>query len=94
MLEPGHHLPVQPKGRHAVGDALFGLGHDLEDRLAQSLEGPAFGFVEGRQVVVDLLLGHASIFGSGPPTIKLSRHSFASRRGRAGATVPRGLAEA
>ena len=48
-------LPPELEGRHPVGDALVGIGDDVEDDPAQVLQGGPPGFVEGCQVLVDLV---------------------------------------
>ena len=39
----GDDLTLQPKGWHAVGDALLGLGNDFEDRLPRASRVRRFG---------------------------------------------------
>src|SRR5437588_5079099 len=57
VLEGGEacdHLPFDAERGDPVGDALLGLGNDLEDRAPQRLQGGAFGLLEVFQVLVDL----------------------------------------
>ena len=47
-----------PEGRYTVGDDLFGLGHDLEDRAAKRLKRSALRLLEPAQVRIDVRGGH------------------------------------
>src|SRR6266853_4639825 len=60
----GHRLAPNLERGHAVGDALFGLGHDFENRRPQRLERASLGLVEGREVAVNFSCRHG---GSLPP---------------------------
>ena len=46
------------EGRYTVGDDLFSLGHDLEDRAAKSLKRSALWLLERAQVRIDVGGGH------------------------------------
>src|SRR3954451_2105144 len=52
-------LAPDAKGGNAVGDTLLSFRDDLENRVAQRLEGSALRFLDGAQVVVDLRSGHS-----------------------------------
>jgi hypothetical protein len=59
--EPGDRLPPDLEGRDAVGDPLFGLGEDVEDRLPKPGQRRALGLLQGIEIPVDLLSRHDPI---------------------------------
>src|SRR5215470_1815661 len=59
--EPGDRLPPDLEGGDAVGDPLFGLGEDVEDRLPQPGQRRALGLLQGIEILVDLLSRHDPI---------------------------------
>jgi hypothetical protein len=63
--EPGDRLPPDLEGRNAVGDPLFGLGDDVQDRLPQPGQRRAFGRFQGIEIPVDLLSRHDPILMTG-----------------------------
>jgi hypothetical protein len=85
--EPGDCLPPDLEGRDAVGDPLPGPGKDLEDHLAQLAQRGALRFLQGIEVLVDLLSRHRPIVlidepgGQGPHP---GQHSVAADRVLAG----------
>jgi len=64
-------LAAQPERRHPVGDALLDIGDNRNDRVAQLVKRCSPGLIEGRQVLVDLTLGHGWILNVGTRGVKL-----------------------
>ena len=59
--EPGDGLSADLEGRESVGDALLGLGEEVEDRLAQLGQRGALRLFQRIEVPVDLLGRHGPI---------------------------------
>jgi hypothetical protein len=68
-----YRMPTQTaldaEGGHTVGDHLFSVGNDLENRETQRLERAALRLVQAQQVLVYLLDGDATEFR--PPAARL-----------------------
>jgi hypothetical protein len=56
--KPGDCRATDPEGGNSIGDPLFGLREDLENRAAERLKRAVLRFLDPTQVLVDLRGGH------------------------------------
>src|ERR1017187_4570655 len=86
--ETSNGFAPEPKGRHAVRDALLCVRDDRNDRVAQLGKRCSLGLIESPEVLVDLFLGHSGILKVGTEGVKVAQACLAStcdpRAARAG----------